>query len=386
MLEQILESPDFPSNFSITEQKEIFSKLGGNLPLYFENIDEISKEDVIELIKEGTQSNKEELLAILFWGVYFKAVKEKPKKSFIDFMKSENFDVFMEYAKKEIIDSDSPSDLFKKFSKRYKEPKTKKYKIPTKKEFESKVKAFKIPGIQYAYFTKLFFFYREALAPKKPTYLILDKWLSRAWCAIDGTMNNNTAVLDSFYSNVFDGTLSKQKPLAYSEYTEFMKNLATDKEINIIRIEEKLFGVDLKISNRNNLFNPRNEYINWAEINKIKLKREKKIIEEKSNENGDKVSITKQKKKEEEISGPFYLKKLETGTYYALRIEPDKSKKVGYIRKGWLHASEELKGLLDKHKLDWKDASKDGGSKEIWKNNFKTDKECIDFLKKNGII
>lgn len=48
-----------------------------------------------------------------------------------------------------IINSKSPSQLFKKFTREY-----------------------KIPGLNYAYFTKLFFFYREA--NEKTTYPILD--------------------------------------------------------------------------------------------------------------------------------------------------------------------------------------------------------------------
>lgn len=42
--------------------------------------------------------------------------------------------------------------------------------------------------------------------------------------------------------------------------------------------------------------------------------------------------------------------------------------------------------MLDKQKLDWKDASKDAGSKENWKHKFDSEEEYINFLTNEGII
>jgi uncharacterized protein (DUF1697 family) len=90
------------------------------------------------------------------------------------------------------------------------------------------------------------------------------------------------------------------------------------------------------------------------------------------------------KDKENDIKPPFVLK--EKNSFIAIRINLNKSNKVGYIKKGWLHASEELKNLLYKYELAWEDASKDSGSKEKWKHKFDSEEDCIKFLKNKGII
>lgn len=365
MLEEILKLPEFPSSFNIEGQKKKYqNKYYGKLPLFFEQKKTISKADVIEIIRNNDNSNKEEFLAILFWGIYFKVMSRSPKSIFslIKFIESDSFEKDMNDRKKEIIESKNPNVLFKSFEKKS-----------------------HIPGLGYAYFTKLFFFYREALVPKEPSYPILDKWLSNAWCAIDGSIKKNTLVYNKYYkakSNYFfDGALKRKKSDGYESYIQFMHELAIKKKMDVITLEAKLFGADRTKNPKNN---PRNFYRNWAKENNIPIKKYKPEAKEESKSN---VSALKGAKKVHETSGPFYLKKPKTGsTYYALRIEPDKTKKVGYIKKGWLHASEGLKGLLDNHILDWKDASNDGGSKEIWKYKFITEEECIDFLKDKKII
>ncbi|MCF8274960.1 MAG: hypothetical protein K9I95_14130 [Flavobacteriaceae bacterium] len=419
MIEQILESPDFPSSFNIEEQKKRYNKDYekdyGQLPNFLINKNQISKSEVIELIRNKKYNNKTEFLAILFWGVFFLSAKKNAKNSLLKFINSGIFDDFMNFAKKEIIDSDSPSDLFKKFSKRYKDPKTKKHKIPGKTEFKDGIEAFKIPGIDYPYFTKLFFFYREALVPKKQTYLILDKWLSMAWCAIDGTINNNTLVYDSYYrcnggknKNLFDGTLKRKKPLAYESYIKYMQKLALENKINVIELEEKLFGTDRTVSKKNNLYNPRNEYTEWGLTKGLKLSKKakkEKLIKTETSQN----KVSKKNKSNNNIQRennipltrnqpnvinsnvpkpPFHpIKKKEYRGLYIKKDSKKKGEKVGYVDfKGWLCASEDLKKLLGSHELNWEEGNTKSGTKEKYKTKFPTHDECIQFLIDKNII
>jgi len=263
MIDEILKSHSFKSSFNIEFEKQKYVSLGGQLPKLFNDINEIDKDYVINLLRLKEHGKKEEFLSILFWGIYFRVLARNPNhiKALIKFINEEGFEDFMEKAILEIVNSNSPQMLFKKFSNEY-----------------------KIPGIGYAYFTKLFFFYREALAPNKQTYPILDKWLSNSWCAIDGFTNKNTKVYEVFYmgkNKNFDGKLKRQIPLAYAKYIEFMEKLSLLKNINIIQLEEKLFGVDLKSSRKNKNYNPRDEYIKWAKSHGLKLSKngsqEKKV-------------------------------------------------------------------------------------------------------------
>jgi hypothetical protein len=64
----------------------------------------------------------------------------------------------------------------------------------------------------------MFFFYREAEGLS--TYPILDKWLCMAWCAVDGTLNENTRVYDTYFRSPKSKELvsccdeSPRKPMA----------------------------------------------------------------------------------------------------------------------------------------------------------------------------
>lgn len=241
-LEQIFKYNSPPSNFNITRQKIKYERMGGQIPDRFQRLDSLSKDDVIELIKSKKATSKEELLSILFWGIYFEVLARSPKsiRSLIDFIESCDFDKELSNRKKEIINSENPAALFRSFSNEQ-----------------------KIPGLDYAYFTKLFFFYREA--HNKSTYPIMDKWLCRAWCAIDGSINKNRIVFDTYFSNTnnsFSGILQRQKPQGYQNYVEFINCLATSQQLEASEVEAKLFGQDLRCSNGN--YNPRIEYLNWA--------------------------------------------------------------------------------------------------------------------------
>jgi hypothetical protein len=361
MIERILNSECFPSSFNIEKEKKKFINSGGVLPPFFIDINEIDKNYLLKLISSRKHTKTEELLAILFWGIYFTVLSRNPKtiESLINFIKQKGFEDFMKKAVSEIVKSSSPQELFKNFT--------------IKDEF-------KIPGIGYAYFTKLFFFYREALAPEKQTYLVLDKWLSNAWCAIDGSININTQVFDKYYSNAFNGSLSKQKDFAYDVYITFMENLAAKNNLNVIQLEEKLFGVDLRISKKNNNYNPRNEYISWAQNNGIKLKDDNK-----SSGGSDAKNQTVKKTNIEDIKATYSLRL--TKNYKGIYFDNKQNSKIGYVDfDGWLNASEDLKGIISSSQLKWEEGNTKGGSREKWKFKFKTTEECIEFLRSKGVL
>jgi hypothetical protein len=362
MIKEIFRLPnDFPSNFDITSQKKKYLNYAKQLPYFFINKSELSKQEVIELIKNNKHDNKTEFLSILFWGIYFDVITKKADlNALVEFIESNSFEDIMDDIKVTIINSESPSQLFKKFTKE-----------------------FKIPGLSYAYFTKLFFFYREA--SNKTTYPILDKWLSNAWCALDGSINKNSEVYNKYYKGrtnpIFDGILKRNKDTAYEEYVRFMDETAKKENTTISNLEEKLFGAHLGKYQNNN---PRTLYREWALKNNIRLK----IIKKKKNKE-DKNSTSNINSIKTEINidtkPHFYLHT--TSSYKAIRTCKETSKKIGYIKSnGYLHASEELKKLLVNQNLKWEDATRDGGSRERWKYQFSSEDEFITLLKNERFL
>lgn len=359
MIKKIFSLPkNFSSDFNIESQKKDYiEKYKGTLPKSFSNINNINKNQVIEWIRSNEKTNKEEFLAILFWGIYFKVLARSPRVIFllINFIESNEFESTIIDYKQEIISSKSPSQLFKKFNKEY-----------------------KIPGLGYAYFTKLFFFYREA--NNKTTYPILDKWLSNAWCALDGSINKNSEVYNKYYKGrtnpIFDGILKRNKDTAYEEYVRFMHETAKKENTTISNLEEKLFGAHLGEYPNNN---PRTLYREWALKNNIRLK----VIKKKTNKEDKNSSSNLNSIKTEiniDTNPSFYLHT--TSSYKAIRTSKETSKKIGYIKSnGYLHASEELKKMLVNQNLKWENATRDGGSKERWKYQFSSENECITLLK-----
>lgn len=250
-IDKILQT-ELSSEFNIGFEKERFVKMGGKLSDVFKNLDSLTKENVIEIIKSPDYNSKDEFLAILFWGIYFKVTARNNiyiQKKLVEYIESDDFESIWSKIKVSVLSTHSPRDIFRKFSKEI-----------------------KIPGINYPYFTKIIFFYREANGLK--TFPILDKWLCRAWCAVHGSLNNSKYVYDKFFSNNnnnFNGILLRKKSEAYQEYVDFMNDLAHEKEMTVLQLEQKLFGIDLNISRRTNTFNPRNEYLNWAHSKNINI-------------------------------------------------------------------------------------------------------------------
>ena len=259
MIQEILKLPDFESNFEIESQKEKFRQFDKDLPDFLQDRSKLSKTGVIEIIKTKSYSRRDELLSILFWGLYFKVLARNPNsiRALMEFMSKDDFKSEMDRRVDLILESKNPSELFDSF---------------TKNE--------KIPGLGYAYFTKLFFFYREALQPNGQTFPILDKWLGIAWCAISSTDNNNDSVYKNYYkpasSNVLEGALQRRKPEAYHQYVKFMNDLSQRENIQVKNLEEKLFGADLKKHPENNA---RHFYKNWAISKNIPLKKSEKKTE-----------------------------------------------------------------------------------------------------------
>jgi hypothetical protein len=232
----------------VKQYKRFGSELGSKLPAYlsvFLKEDcKLSKTDVIEIIKDASSTPRDEFLAILFWGAYFRVTARSPRtqRALVGFIADKNFDAAFAQIKTAILKCDDPESLFRSFSYRGK---------------------FKIPGLSYAYFTKLFFFYREA--EDLSTYPILDKWLCMAWCAFDGTLNQNTRVYDTYFRSPKSESsfLLRRKPAqAYGEYVAFMSETSNHYGLSVADFEEKLFGRDLRVEP--NSFNPRNEYKTWA--------------------------------------------------------------------------------------------------------------------------
>lgn len=340
MINKILNLDFFPSEFDIEVQKKKYLNFHNSLPDFFLNKSLLSKNEIVKLIREGKSSKKTELLAILFWGVYFSVINRNDTiMSLLNFINKTDFEEIMEDKISLIVDSNSPSNLFLLFQNEH-----------------------KIPGLGYAYFTKLFFFYR--LAYNKEPYLILDKWLCRAWCAIDGSINNNTMVFDTYFrTNIdfhFHGELRRKKHIAYGNYISFMKKISEINNINIIDLEEKLFGADKRL---NPIKNPRFFYLKWAEKNNIPQNKIKDIIA---------IALDKS------TLDVFYINK--TNQYMGLYTDYNYKKKEGYIdNNGWLNVSENLKDRLI-NISDWLKGNTKGGSREKFKVKFVTQKAALDFL------
>jgi hypothetical protein len=246
-LDELLKYPS-ASSHSVAHEVSQSNSLGCELPAYLRELlkedCKLSKMDVIQIIKDASSSPRDEFLAILFWGAYFRVTARSPRiqRALLDFILDQNFDTALAQVKTAILESDDSESLFRSFSYCGK---------------------FKIPGLSYAYFTKLFFFYREAEGLS--TYPILDKWLCMAWCAVDGTLNENTRVYDTYFRSPKSKSifLLRRKPAqAYGEYVAFMSETSNHYGLSVADFEEKLFGRDLRVEP--NSFNPRNEYKAWA--------------------------------------------------------------------------------------------------------------------------
>ena len=263
-LDQILKYTS-ASSHSVAYEVSQSNSFGCELPAYLRELlkedCKLSKVDVIQIIKDASATSKDEFLAILFWGAYFRVTARSPRtqRALVGFISDRNFDTALAQMKSAILKSDDPESLFRSFSYRGK---------------------FKIPGLSYAYFTKLFFFYREAEGLS--TYPILDKWLCSAWCAIDGTLNQNTRVYDTYFRSPKSQSiflLRRKSAQAYGEYVAFMSETSKCCGLSVADFQEEISGRDLRV--QPNSFNPRNEYKAWANhLKKHPERKEQALVEE----------------------------------------------------------------------------------------------------------
>lgn len=229
------------SSFSIEREKVTFVKMGGNLSKNLSDLKELDRGKVLDIISSPKFGPIDEFIAILFWGIYFQVSYKKPAQSLINWLSHPSASEEIEKRKQAIIHSENPADLFKDF------------------DYKGK---FKIPGISYAYFTKLFYFYRKS--EDKYVYPIMDKWLSIAWVVIDNELTEGHDVYEKYFKNNENklGYLRRKKRYAYSDYTQFIHSLSSKYNESPSQIELSLFGEDLK-SNKNEE-NPRIMYKEWA--------------------------------------------------------------------------------------------------------------------------
>lgn len=120
----------------------------------------------------------------------------------------------------------------------------------------------KLPGVGHAYFTKLFFFLGELKdsIPFKP--LIFDKWTANAHCALliqllppgrrDQLPYKSLSLEEKYMVNVPGG---KKRSELYTRYLNDMKAWAEELEVPITKLEEFIFGENLK--NNKRVDNPR---------------------------------------------------------------------------------------------------------------------------------
>lgn len=127
---------------------------------------------------------------------------------------------------------------------------------------------YKIPGVGYSFFTKIFFFLGQANTSIKIKPLIFDKWTKNAFYAL--LVETHPAEINDYFLGINENTevnirSGKKLTVAYIRYVELMNNWS--KEINIApdKLEKFLFGYSRKDKN---ITNPRLEL--WDIIQNFK--------------------------------------------------------------------------------------------------------------------
>ena len=244
MIETILSNQVTQESFKIAGQLKRIDNLGFQYPSCFNDINSLNRESVVGIVQSSQHSYREKLLAIMFWGIFFEVVMKSGKLKFLHWINREGAEAEIERRFFEIEKSSDPADLFRRFDK-----------------------SLKIPGLGYAYYTKIFFFVREA--SKKSAYPILDKWLMMAFIAVQGSENQSLELYEKYMKksdeNIFDGILRRKKSEAYMEYVSFLHSLASKHKLSVDEVETRLFGWDLR--KNTSPTNPRVLYQKWALAN-----------------------------------------------------------------------------------------------------------------------
>lgn len=229
--------------FDITTEKNIAKKLDAHIiPSELHAIDSLNRDKVTEIIKSSNYSVKSEFLAILFWGYFFQVNYKNNQLRLLNWLKEPDSTQKLELIKNTIQESDDPNNLFRCFTNQ---------------------KQLKIPGLGYAYFTKLFYFYTRERNKILP---ILDKWLSLGWIVLSAELNGDDDVL-FYYKNKDNrlGSMKRKQSLGYAKYVKFMDDTAKKFNTSIESLEIAMFGSDLRVHTDDN--NIRNHYIVWLTKN-----------------------------------------------------------------------------------------------------------------------
>ena len=246
---------EFPRFSSLIEQLGNLNQKGKYLKdelieLGINENKEISRDFVFALISQKNVSQRVKILTILMWGAFFQVVQKQPKLKLLKWITGSetepnqlisNLNFYCENINNSNFNEQSIKELFKSFD----------YKGDNK-----------IPGLSFAYFTKLFYFFSKDYNQNKPL-LILDKWSSLAWINLSNSINENrnNDVKKYFNDQLI---LQRRKPEAYFHFNkafwQWSEDLSNKSKaiISADMIEEFVFGWDLGQSpNLKGYLNPR---------------------------------------------------------------------------------------------------------------------------------
>ena len=231
--------------FDITTEKNRFKSLGAELPAELIDLNTLNRDKVTEIINSPNYSVQAEFLGILFWGYFFTVNYKRNKIRFLEWLNEPNSTSKLEFIKSTIQNSDDPNKLFKSF---------------TKKD------QLKIPGLGYAYFTKLFYYYTRE---RDTVFPILDKWLSIGWIVLSNELVNDEALF--YYKNKDNrlGSMQRRQSEGYAKYVQFMNETARKFNSNVESLEIAMFGSDRREDTTMN--NIRNQYLRWLIDNNFNI-------------------------------------------------------------------------------------------------------------------
>jgi hypothetical protein len=215
----------------------------------------LNRNDIIKLINSPDFSSKEKIVIILSWGIYFSyffKMNQFHVQKFIQFLNTREelfFDkLIFEIQSIDFENRDGILQLYKKFQTVY-----------------------KIDGIGYAYFTKLFFYFS-----KHNSLPILDNWLTKSFIFLilnDQSISETDLkfILKSIYNtdpfkeknkNFRIKSLSRQ-PEFYYLYVKYLNDKSKLFNISTNELETFLFGWDLTKKIQCDYINPRIIYNNF---------------------------------------------------------------------------------------------------------------------------
>jgi hypothetical protein len=210
-----------------------------------ENIITINRIELIKLFHSNLFDSKEKTFLVLCWGIYFTVSYKKNKELLLKFFDKKNVEFFDSLIFKikncDSSDKNNVIDLFTSFEKE-----------------------FKIPGIGYAYFTKLFYFFSA-----ENDFPILDKWLLKSYVYLlnlDNSVQDREELLKCIYNKNplienKDFRIKRKRGEFYFSYLHLLKSYCLKYNITITQLETFLFGWDLSLNlDGLDYVNPRVQY------------------------------------------------------------------------------------------------------------------------------